>query len=147
MDKCNLNFTSTLSGDSDISLNNLSNGQLLQYNSSSSKWINISPTYISSCSINSCNDATLTSLATNNLLMYDGLKWINSTMSLEMNNDVNVISLTNKNILRWNGLNWGNVADLINAETNISTLQVSTGILVITTNTAQNAIIVTSFSC
>ena len=56
-----------------MSLNNLSNGQLLQYNSSSSKWINISPTYISSCSINACTDATLTSLVTNKLLMYNGL--------------------------------------------------------------------------
>ena len=63
-----------------------------------------------------------------------------------MNNDVNVSSLTNKNIIRWNGSNWVNVADLTNAETNISTLQVSTGILVNTTNTSQNAIIVTSFS-
>ena len=78
--------------------------------------------------------------------MYDGLKWINSTMSLEMNNDVVVSSLTNKNIIRWNGSNWVNVADLTNAETNISNLQVSTGILVNTTNTAQNATIVTSFS-
>ena len=84
-----LNFTSTLSGDSDISLNNLSNGQLLQYNSSLNKWKIFSPTYISSCSINACTDATLTSLVTNNLLMYNGLKWINSTKSLEMNNNVN----------------------------------------------------------
>ena len=42
--------------------------------------------------------------------------------------------------------NWINVADLTNAETNISTLQVSTGILVNTTNKAQNTTIVTSFS-
>ena len=95
-----LNFTSTLSGDSDVSLNNLSIGQLLQYNSTLSKWNNISPTYISNCSINACTDATLSSLVTNNVLMYNGLKWINSTMSLEMNNDVNVSSLTNKNIIR-----------------------------------------------
>ena len=60
--------------------------------------------------------------------MYNGLKWINSTMSLEMNNDIVVSSLTNKNIIRWNGSHWVNVADLTNAETNISTLQVSTGI-------------------
>ena len=78
--------------------------------------------------------------------MYNGLKWINSTMSLEMNNDVNVNSLTNKNFIRWNGSNWVNVADLTNAETYISKLQVSTGILVNTTNTAQHATIVTSFS-
>ena len=106
----------------------------------------ISPTYISSCSINACTDATLTSLVTNILLMYNGLKWINSTMSLEMNNDVNVSSLTSKNIIRWNGSNWVNVADLTNAETNISTLRVSTGTLGNTTNTAQNATFVTSFS-
>ena len=97
--------STTLSSDFDVSLTSLANGQLLQYNSSSNKWINISPTYISSCSINACTDATLTPLVTNNLLMYNGLKWINSTMSLEMNNDVNVSSLTNKNIIRWNGLN------------------------------------------
>ena len=47
--------------------------------------------------------------------MYNGLKWINSTMSLEMNNDVNVGSLTTKNIIRWNGTNWVNAADLTNA--------------------------------
>ena len=78
-----LNFTSTSSGDSDVLLNNLSNGQLLQYNSSLRKWNNISPTYISSCSIGNSTDVTLSSLANNNLLMYNGSKWINSTMSLE----------------------------------------------------------------
>ena len=67
-------------------------------------------------------------------------------MSLEMNNDVNVSSLTKKNIICWNGSNWVNVADLTNAETNITNLQVWTGISVNTTNTAQNAVIVTSFS-
>ena len=82
--------STTLSSDSDVSLSGLSNGQLLQYNSSSSKWINISPTYISSCSINACTDVV-------------------------------VSSLTNKNIIRWNGSNWDNAADLTNAETNIAT--------------------------
>ena len=67
-------------------------------------------------------------------------------MSLEMHNDAIVSSLTNENIIRWNGSNWVNVADLTNAETNISTLQVSTGTLVNTTNTAKNATFVTSFS-
>ena len=43
-----------------------------------------------------CTDATLSSLTTNNLLMYNGLKWINSTMSLEMNNDGVVSSLITK---------------------------------------------------
>ena len=69
--------SSTLSSDSDVSLSSLSKGELLQlncYNSSSSKRIKISPTYISSCSINACTDATLTSSVTNNLLMYIGLK-------------------------------------------------------------------------
>ena len=66
--------STTLSSDYDVPLSNLSNGQLLQYNSSLSKWNNISPTYISSCSINACTDATLTSLVINNLLMYNGLK-------------------------------------------------------------------------
>ena len=61
--------STTLSSDSDVSLSSLSNGQLLQYNLLSSKWINISPTYISSCSINACTDATLTSFATNNYIM------------------------------------------------------------------------------
>ena len=51
----------------------IANGQLLQYNSSLNKWNNISPTYLSACSINACTDATLTSLLTNNLLMYNGL--------------------------------------------------------------------------
>ena len=67
-------------------------------------------------------------------------------MSLDMNNNVNLGSLSNKNIIRWNGSNWVNVADLTKAKTNISTSQVSTGILINTTNTSQNATIVTSFS-
>ena len=58
-----MNFT--LSSESDVSLNNLSNGQLLQYNSSSSKWNNISPTYISSCSINATNGANANANFTN----------------------------------------------------------------------------------
>ena len=78
--------------------------------------------------------------------MYNGSKWINITMSLEMNNDVNVTSITNKNILRWNGTNWVNVADLTKDEAILATLQVSTGIIINTTNTAQNTTIVTSFS-
>ena len=44
--------------------------------------------------------------------MYNWLKWINSTMSLDMNNDANVSSLPNKNIIRWKGSNWTNAADL-----------------------------------
>ena len=34
--------STTLSSDADVSLNSLSNGQLLQYNSSLNKWNNIS---------------------------------------------------------------------------------------------------------
>ena len=36
------------------------------------------------------------SLANNNLLMSNGSKWTNSTMSIEMNNDVYVTSITTK---------------------------------------------------
>ena len=76
-----LTFTSTLSRDTDVSLSSLINNQLLQYNSSSSKWINFTPTYISNCSMGNSTDVTLSSLANNNLLMYNGSKWINITMS------------------------------------------------------------------
>jgi len=92
------------------------------------------------------SDVSIYSPSTNQVLMYNGSKWANNTMTLEQNSDVVVSSLINKNILRWNGTNWVNVADLTNDETNIATLQVSTGILVNTTNTAQNTTIVTAFS-
>ena len=136
--------SSTLASDSDVSLSSLLNGQLFKYNGTN--WTNYTPTYISSCSIGNSTDVTLSSLANNNLLMYNGSKWVNNTMSLEMNNEVNVSSLTNKNILRWSGRNWVNVADLTNDEANIAKLQVSTGIIINTTNTPQNTTIATSFS-
>ena len=138
--------STALASDSDVSLSGLSNGELLQYNSSTTKWNNYTPTYTSSCSIQKSTDGSITSPSANQLLMYNGSKWTNNTMSLEQNNDVSVSSLTNKNILIWNGTNWINIADLTNDEANIATLQVSTGILVNTTNTAQNTTIVTSFS-
>ena len=61
--------SSTLASDSDVNLSSLLNNQLLQYNSTLSKWINITPTYISNCSIGNSTDVTLSSLSNNNLLM------------------------------------------------------------------------------
>ena len=60
-----------LASDSDVSLSSLANNQLLQYNSTLSKWINITPTYISNCSIGNSTDVTLSSLSNNQLLMYN----------------------------------------------------------------------------
>ena len=63
-----MNFTSTLSGDSDVSLNNLSNGQVLQFNDS--KWINTTLT-MGSTTLSSDSDVSLSSLSNRQLLQYN----------------------------------------------------------------------------
>ena len=54
-----LNFTSTLSGDTDVNLTNLTSGQVLQYNGS--KWIN-STLSMGSSTLASYSDVSLSSL-------------------------------------------------------------------------------------
>ena len=91
---------------------NFFNWNLSSINNYSSFVFNVYGGTLSSTYTDTANDTTnSTLLSTNNLLMYNGLKWINSTVSLEMNNVVVVSSLTNKNIIRWNGSNWVNAAD------------------------------------
>ena len=92
-----LNFTSTLSGDTDVNISNLSSGQVLQNNGS--KGINLTSS-MGSSTLASYSDVYLSNLINGQLLKYNGTNWINSAMSLEMNNDVNVSSLPNKNILK-----------------------------------------------
>ena len=84
--------------------------QLLQYDTACSKWINYTPTYISSSSIASSTDATITSPSTNQLLQYNSAsgKWINATVSTGSSSvstltDVVLTSAVSGNVLMYNG--------------------------------------------
>ena len=68
-----------------------------------------------SLDLDTLSDVTLTSLTTNQVLKYDGTKWVNGTVtvgaiaSLENVGDVTGYtagSLTNGDILKWNGTKW-----------------------------------------
>ena len=68
-------------------------------------------TYISSCSINACTDASLTY---GQLFKYNGTSWINftptciSSCSINACTDATLTSLVTNNLLMYNGLKWIN---------------------------------------
>ncbi len=70
-----------------------------------------------SLGLESLTDVTLTSPALNQVLKYDGTKWINGTVtvgslaSLENVGDVSYTSLTSGDILKWNGTTWSPAND------------------------------------
>jgi len=116
---------------------------------STSKWINSTISLTTTLSANT--DVTISSPLTNQVLTYNGTKWTNQSMqsmTLEQNSDVNVTSISDKNILRYNALTgkWLNVADLTTDEANINQLLVSTGILINTTSTTQNTVLLSGYT-
>ena len=106
-----LNFTSTLSGDSDVSLNNLSNGQVLQFNGS--KWINTT-LYVGSTTLSSDSDVSLSSLSNGQLLQYNSSlnKWNNISptyiynCSINACTDVTLTPLVTNNLFMYTGSKW-----------------------------------------
>lgn len=62
----------------DVTINTPTSGQVLQYNATSSKWENA--TIQTVVALSGLTDVLLTSLQTNQALIYDGTKWINSTL-------------------------------------------------------------------
>ena len=98
--------SSSLASLTDATITTPSTNQLLQYNGT--KWINYTPTYISSSSLSSSTDATITSPSTNQLLQYNGTKWINytptyiSSSSIASSTDATITTPSNNQLLQYN---------------------------------------------
>ena len=67
---------------SDVSITSLANNQILQYNSSSLKWVSVTPSSISS-TLTADTDCSISSPANNQALIYNSSlsKWNNTIMS------------------------------------------------------------------
>lgn len=65
---------------SNVTITSLADDQILRYDSSTSKWKNETLTLTSSLA--ALTDTSITSLATNNYLVYNGSKWINRALDL-----------------------------------------------------------------
>lgn len=68
----------------DVVLTDLSDNDLLIYNSSIDKWVNVNKDQLGGfgrTTLSSLEDVGLSSLATNDMLTYDGTKWVNIPMS------------------------------------------------------------------
>lgn len=68
----------TLSALNDVAINNLSDGQMLVYDLASTHWVNRSISLVTSMS--SLTDVVLTSLATNQILKFNGTNWVNADL-------------------------------------------------------------------
>lgn len=65
---------------SNVTITSLADDQILRYDSNTSKWKNETLTLTSSLS--ALTDTSLSSLATNNYLVYNGSKWVNRALDL-----------------------------------------------------------------
>jgi len=119
----------------DVELNNLANGEILKYNSVSSKWEN-QPDNVGSGSLDNLTDTNITTPITNgSSLIYNtsNSKWENSllvdndTDNLVDLTDTNISSIANNEILKYNSTSgkWENNNLLINEiqDVNITSLQ------------------------
>ena len=76
--------------------------------------------------LNELTDVSLTSISSNQFLIYDGQFWVNRTINLE---DLNDVDTTNTNIgqgIKWDGTNWisatfSSVINELNEITNVNT--------------------------
>ena len=82
---------SAVSGLSDVSLSSLSNGEILKYNSSTSKWENATESGGGASALDDLTDVTITSPAVNEILKYDGTTWVNGAVP---GNSTSLVTLT-----------------------------------------------------
>ena len=115
---------------SDVSISSLTNNQILQWNSSSSKWVNATVSTGGSSTLAADTDCSISSPATNQALLYNSSsKWSNTNLTHNLLTDTSIISINNGDILRWNGTQFVNSPTLTNDETILNTgIVVSTGI-------------------
>ncbi len=90
----------------DVQINNLSANQVLEWDGSSWKNVNLSSTGASS--LNELSDVTLNSPNKFDFLMYNGTNWVNNKAELNNLSDVDTSGITNGQVLMWNGSVWKN---------------------------------------
>ncbi len=127
-----VNYTgiSAISQASDVSTTGVVNGDLLVYNSGTSKWTATVPTYISSCSIGASTDASTTGVVNGDLLVYNSgtSKWTAtvptyiSSCSIGSSTDVSISGLTSGQLLQYSGTKWSNVSPTYISSAAMSTL-------------------------
>jgi len=94
----------------DVSINTPTNGQVLQYNSSTSKWAN------NNLTLSSLSNVSISSPVSGQVLKYNGTAWVNGTdnvgsggsTSLSALTDVQISTLSTNQVLQWNGTKWVN---------------------------------------
>ena len=102
----NLSLNGTLpssSKHSDVSISSLTNNQILQWNSSSSKWVNATVSTGGSTTLAADTDCSISTPATNQALIYNSSsKWANTNLTHNLLTDASITSINNGDILRWN---------------------------------------------
>ena len=85
-------------------MSGLANNQILQWNSSVSKWVNTTVSTGGSSTLAAKTDCSISSPATNQALIYNSnSKWANTKLTHNMFTDTSNISINNGDILRGNG--------------------------------------------
>ena len=93
-----------LDGHSDVSISSLTNNQILQWNSNSSKWVNATVSTGGSSTLAADTDCSISSPASSQALVYNSSsKWANTNLTHNLFTDTSITSINNGDILRWNG--------------------------------------------
>lgn len=111
--------TKGLTDDNTVKLNDLSDveatpedGQILAWNATDGKWVAVDkPTGGSTGGVeklSELSDVTVSSLAGNEFLKYNGTKWTNSSINFEDLANINFTSLAKDNFLKYDGTKWIN---------------------------------------
>ena len=108
----NVSTSSSIDTLTDVNLTNLSNGQILKYNSTSQEWENANESGGGgSSALSDLTDVTVTSPSDGQVLTYDNTsgKWVNDTptasSSISTLTDVNLTSLSDGQILKYDATN------------------------------------------
>ena len=111
-------------------ITSINNCDILQWNSSSSKWVNATVSNGGSSTLAADTDCSISTPATNQALIYNSSsKWSNTNLTHNLLTGTSIISINNGDILRWNGTQFVNSSTLTNDETILYTgIVVSTGI-------------------
>ena len=134
----------SISKHSDVSISSLTNNRILQWKSSSSKWVNATVSTGGS-TLAADADCSILSPAINQALIYNSSsKWANTNLTHDLLTDTSITSINNGDILRWNRTQFVNSSTLTNDKTILNTgIVVSTGITK-TQSVTQNTPITTS---
>ncbi len=111
--------TKGLTDDNTVKLNDLSDveatpedGQILAWNATDGKWVAVDkPTGGSTGGVeklSELSDVTVSSLAENEFMKYNGTKWTNSSINLEDLANIKFTSLAKDNFLKYDGIKWIN---------------------------------------